>query len=95
MKKRTGDILYGVLILLLVVSAVFLIVNKKTQKANIVTPKKVEVAQNNALLDKYRTDPVPENCRIPEYENDLKRWAEHLSHHESTRYCLEYYEGLY
>jgi len=94
MKKRTGDILYGVLILLLVVSAVFLIVNKKTQKANIVTPKKVEVAQNNALLDKYRTDPVPENCRIPEYENDLRSWTEHLSHHQITRYCLEYYPSL-
>ena len=47
---------------------------------------------NNIDLSKYRSEEIPEQCRLPEYENNLDSWKQHLSHHENTLYCLDYYK---
>ncbi len=47
---------------------------------------------DNAELEKYRSESIPEQCRLPEYEDDLNWWKQHLSHHTNTLYCLEYYK---
>jgi len=48
----------------------------------------------NPNLEKYRSDDLPEDCRLPEYESDPVGWKEHLSHHKQTWYCLDYYEDV-
>jgi len=72
----------GVFALLLAVGllAGFGKINKKT------------LGENNNELDKYRSNEIPEECRVPEYEKNIESWKQHLSHHENTLYCLEYYE---
>ncbi len=50
-----------------------------------------QVSLSSEELAKYRSEDIPEDCRLADYDNDVKKWAEHLSHHENTRYCLEYY----
>ncbi len=45
----------------------------------------------NPELEQYRGDSIPEECRLPAGKNDLESWKEHLSHHENTLYCLDYY----
>ena len=49
--------------------------------------KKTSVAE----LNKYRSEEIPEACRLPPYENDVEYWKQHLSHHQNTWYCLDYY----
>ncbi len=39
---------------------------------------------NDADLSYYRSEEIPEECRLPSYENDLSWWKEHLGHHENT-----------
>lgn len=56
--------------------------------------KKVEPQKEiNPELEKYRSEEIPEECRMPGYENNLNSWKEHLSHHKPTWYCLEDYYG--
>jgi hypothetical protein len=43
-------------------------------------------------LAKYRSEDLPEDCRLPEYESNLEWWKQHLSHHKETLYCLDYYK---
>lgn len=98
--KKRGNILYGIVVLLLLVAVIFVVVSKDTQNLNTTVPNKASVntapvKTTDSSLDKYRQDPVPEDCRLADYDNDVKAWAEHLSHHGNTKYCLEYYEGLY
>ena len=45
----------------------------------------------NVDLSKYRSESIPEDCRLPGYESDVEAWKEHLSHHQNTLYCLDYY----
>jgi hypothetical protein len=52
---------------------------------------KEDVDNKNPELEKYRSEDIPEDCRLPEYESDLGWWKEHLSHHKETLYCLDYY----
>lgn len=51
------------------------------------------LSSSSEELDKYRSEEIPEECRLPEYEDDLNSWKEHLSHHENTLYCLDYYNN--
>lgn len=53
--------------------------------------KNLKSEQTNPELDKYRTQDIPEDCRLPTYESDIAWWKQHLSHHKQTWYCLEYY----
>ncbi len=46
---------------------------------------------NDEDLAKYRSEDIPSDCRLPDYNDDVKKWAEHLSHHQETQFCLEYY----
>ena len=56
------------------------------------TSKNFESEQiTNPELEKYRSKDIPEDCRLPNYENDVREWTEHLSHHKQTWYCLNYY----
>ena len=48
--------------------------------------------QTNPELEKYRSKNIPEDCRLPDYESDIEEWKEHLSHHQNTLYCLDYFE---
>ncbi len=34
---------------------------------------------------------IPEECKVPTGQ-DVDSWKEHLGHHESTKYCLDYYK---
>ena len=43
-------------------------------------------------LDKYRSEEIPEACRLPEDRDDIESWKQHLGHHQNTLYCLEYYK---
>lgn len=51
-----------------------------------------ETENSNPELEKYRSENIPEDCRLPIYENDLDWWKQHLSHHKETLYCLDYYK---
>lgn len=53
--------------------------------------KNIPSEQTNSELEKYRSKEIPEDCRLPEYEFDIEWWKQHLSHHEQTWYCLDYY----
>ncbi|MDP2628306.1 MAG: hypothetical protein Q8P15_00215 [Nanoarchaeota archaeon] len=75
-------LIFGAIVLTLFLAfSVFL---KFNQNGNVVQEK-------NPELEKYRSLEIPEECRLPEYENDLNWWKQHLSHHQNTWYCLEYY----
>lgn len=51
------------------------------------------ISSSSEELDKYRSENIPEECRLPEYEDDLDWWKQHLSHHQNTLYCLDYYNN--
>lgn len=51
-----------------------------------------EKTTNNIDLSEYRSEEIPEECKLPEYENSIEEWKEHLSHHQNTLYCLDYYK---
>ena len=54
-----------------------------------------DVKENvNPELEQYKEGSIPEECRLPDYEDDVESWKEHLSHHENTLYCLDYYKEL-
>lgn len=48
--------------------------------------------KQDSNLEKYRSEKIPQECRLPEYDNDLNGWKEHLGHHQNTLYCLDYYK---
>lgn len=51
-----------------------------------------EETTNNLDLSEYRSENIPEECKLPEYEDSIEEWKEHLSHHQNTLYCLDYYK---
>ena len=53
-----------------------------------------KVIAGNSEYEQYRSNSIPEGCRMPEYEDDARLWKEHLSHHEQTFHCLEYYGDI-
>ena len=77
-------LIYGALIFLVVILAILVF----TKGAKI-DDSKVNV--KNADLEKYRSDNIPEECRLPASQ-DIESWKEHLEHHENTKYCLEYFK---
>jgi len=76
----------GIIVLLLIGIVVFSsgILNKNASKNS-------EHKQKNSSLDKYRSENIPEDCRLPNGDSDVGWWKQHLSHHEPTWYCLKYY----
>lgn len=52
------------------------------------------VSSGSSDLDKYRSDDIPADCRLPSYDNDVVGWAEHMGHHAETQFCLEYYADV-
>lgn len=49
------------------------------------------ISSSDEEIAKYRSEDIPSDCRLPEYDDDVQKWAEHLSHHKETQYCLQYY----
>jgi hypothetical protein len=89
MKKKILDhIAIGVIVLLLVGS---LLINLIISYSS--TNIKTEVQNNNSNdLSKYRSEDIPEECRLPEYDYSIEWWKDHLSHNEETWHCLGYFE---
>ena len=64
----------------------------------IISPIKInsngKIIAGNSEYAQYQSNSIPEVCRMPEYEGDARLWKEHLSHHEQTSHCLEYYKDI-
>lgn len=82
-KKTLDYIGIGVVVLLLVGSALLMFSFSSSEEV---------VVGEDLDLDKYRGDGIPIDCRLPVYEGRIESWKEHLSHHEDTLYCLEYFK---
>lgn len=80
--KKDKFIYIGIIAILILVAVIGL----KFSKGDSVDNKKV------GNLEKYRSEDIPEECRISDYEDDVESWKQHLSHHQETLYCLDYYE---
>ena len=81
---RNRNLIYIGIIMVVLIGSLFAGFGRKSENA-------VKEA-NDIDLTKYRSEDIPEDCRMPEYENDVKGWKEHLSHHQNTSYCLDYYK---
>ena len=81
MKYLIGGV--AVIVLILVLAGLMFVRNNTNEEFN-----------SGDDLSAYRSEKIPEECRLPEYESDLNSWKEHLGHHQETFYCLEYYENV-
>jgi amino acid transporter len=72
-------------LLILIIGGLFAV---KNMNGSVVKESK----SNNVDLSKYRSEDIPEKCRLPDYENDLGWWKTHLGHHAETNECLQYFE---
>jgi len=82
-KKNLDYVVIGVVVVLLIGSIVF--------GLSFSSSENVKVSED-LDLEKYRSEDIPQDCRLPIYESRIESWKEHLSHHENTHYCLEYFE---
>ncbi len=83
MKRKILDkIAIGIFLLLIAGSLIVTLVISSNSK---------NIKQEDALAW-YRSKDLPEDCRLPEYENDLEEWKKNLRHDKETWYCLKYYE---
>ena len=87
----------GGILLLLVGTFAMGSMNKKTANSNSVNNMASHYRKERQAgslteeeLSKYRSKDIPEVCRLPDYDNNINKWKEHLSHHEETLYCLDY-----
>ncbi len=77
----------GITAFVLLIIGSFLISLRGGVTGNIVKESNIDETE----LEKYRSEDIPEDCRLPEYESNLEWWKQHLSHHKQTWYCLDYY----
>ena len=82
-KKNLDYVVIGVVAVLLIGSIIF--------GLSFSSSENVKVSED-LDLEKYRSEDIPQDCRLPIYESRIESWKEHLSHHENTHYCLEYFE---
>lgn len=83
MKKKNLDyIAVGIFVVLLVGSLLI----------NIGISGHVIIVEEDDGLSWYRSNDVPIDCRLPEYEGDLEAWKKNLRHNQETWYCLKYFE---
>jgi len=85
-KKNKKDFLYLVIAIVVLLVVIGLFVSFITKSS------KIEKVTNTPDLSQYRSNDIPEDCRLPKYENNIKSWKEHLSHHQPTLYCLDYFK---
>ena len=83
-KKTLDYIGIGVVVLLLVGSALLMFSFSSSEEDVVV--------DGDLDLEMYRSEDIPVDCRMPIYESRVESWKEHLSHHEETHYCLDYFE---
>ena len=82
-------LIIGIIVfILLLIGSFFISLRNFNITGNIIKENDV----NNIGLEKYRSQDIPEDCRLPGYENDIDWWKQHLSHHKETLYCLDYFE---
>lgn len=76
----------GIILILLIVSFIL--------SSGILNGNSVEnnLDNKNPELEKYRSEEIPEECRLSIYEDNLEWWKQHLSHHKETLHCLDYYK---
>lgn len=86
-KKIIGYIGLSIFLLILVIGVII-----KPGNDRVIDQNKNNLP--NPELEKYRSLDIPEACRLPEYEDNLDWWKEHLSHHKPTWYCLTDYYGV-
>lgn len=79
-KKTILWIIVGIVLLLIILKSFNLISFGSNANSN-----------SAGELEKYRSESIPEECRLPQNQN-LESWKEHLGHHENTLYCLDYYK---
>ena len=85
MKRKDLVYITGLALVVLVLAvAVFVKVNATGNTGQ--NPK------NSQDLAKYRSETIPAECRLSEYESSIDAWKEHLSHHQNTLYCLDYFK---
>ncbi|GEM_PF-5500251 len=84
--------LFIILLVVFLLSLFSIFPGKKAMDSSLI--ERDSAPERNPELDKYRSSEIPEECRLPEDQNDPIKWREHLSHHESTWHCLDYYEDL-
>lgn len=85
-KKKNLDYIVVIVFVSLIVGSLAVFFSLSSSKQNIV---------DNDLdldLDQYRSNSIPEDCRLPIYESRIESWKEHLSHHQNTLYCLDYFD---
>jgi len=80
-KKILDNIAWGIFVILLLGSLVIA----------IKIPNSFIYSEEDPL-EWYRSDDLPEDCRIPEYESDIEEWKINLRHDQKTWYCLKYFE---
>lgn len=85
MKKRTLDYIGIGVVVLLVVGTALLMLGFSSEEG-------IVAAGEDLDLEQYRSEDIPADCRLPVYESRIESWKQHLSHHEDTLYCLEYFK---
>jgi len=84
MKRRTLDyIAIGIFAVLIVGS---LLINFNVSKSAV-----GKLPENDALVW-YKSDDLPEDCRMPEYEDNIEEWKKNLRYNKETWHCLKYFE---
>ncbi len=87
LKKANRKLIYIAIVTILLIALLF-----ATLMIQGAFQSNLAVKGNSQELDKYRSETIPEECRLPEYKDNVDSWKAHLSHHENTLYCLKYYE---
>lgn len=85
MKKKTLDYIGIGVVVLLVVGTALLMFDFSSEEGIVAVGEDLD-------LEQYRGDGIPVDCRLPVYESRIESWKQHLSHHEDTHYCLEYFK---
>lgn len=83
--KKTLDYIGIGVVILLLAGSVFLLFDSSSAEEVVIVSEDLD-------LEQYRSDHIPSDCRLPVYENRVESWKQHLSDHEDTHYCLEYFE---
>ena len=83
---KTKNLIYIGVVLIVLVGSLFAGLGMRSRNE--------EISGNvvNINLDKYRSEDIPEECRLGDYDDNIESWKQHLSHHQETLYCLDYYK---
>jgi hypothetical protein len=93
--KKSEYALYIVLAVLIIGAFVLYSMNHFGSNKSSKSTYKADLIKNQSPeLSKYRSEDLPEECRLPIYEENISWWKQHLSHHSNTQFCLDYYKDV-